>query len=1016
MSTNPESTGNNPTLAVPLASTPGDGGTGSIKKPSKESTTTTTASTSTFLVGRDARRELRRTLVRSTDPAATIQAIQQNHSLHSMMAKAFGTVSRHHETLGEQGDGAANHNDETRSGDRKRSNGRTDLVETLDTDSVMLFLSHLGLTQFEVHKKISDTLLKHLEDDIRKVKTEGPLLDLLSNCWTYATKVPELRPVLWTVLKQLGERTPLAVLKALSERETGTKAANNDNPKGLKHADIFKPLPPLLKRLCFEADWDTRIPIEPDVPPSKYLPMVQQTLFFETVWPHIRDYLSNELLVSIADSVFVPTIRECRVLTTQRRAIVASTVSSNVAAIATTTHAPQGSSHTAVSTSSLLLRGTKTQLQPQNQQLSTVHAPTGEFTSGKCITQLRNLIGDASGTAMSYRPKLLYAILSMLMARHGDLIDSKEYLAGAEHLHCTLVADILLSAGGTLPKGYQDLLNLARLLDECVQEGNMTDESLVKVQATLAIIFQPASNEEDAKETAPKTLGVEEKKVPGDEIEATSNAEKRQLNKLITAGLHAMKEADPQSLFLNPVTDAIAPGYSKVIKKPMCIHEMEEKVRRNEYNSLSTWEADVRLMFKNCIDYNRGKAGQWFRGEANRQSKVFQDEILKQAKTFYQQEIAKRIAAREEVEERKRKVEEKISVVSPLQPSVKKRKRVKDEYLPSMPALASMLLADPFVVKILISRTLRDLRRGVIGGTTLPASHSSIPSILQLLHIARWSPQHCSIKGRRFFVPDSGLGAPPKTDDPTVSVPFVSLRCLLPILVRLFAEAELDKRISPGGDLFAAAQTNSMKPEPIVESQFKEHKDVEVAKSLLQGLFVHVCQPGQGNEVSLSTTFPKFGYALQTVSSLSLPSDRVFFISLKGAILKHRSKLPRITRDAIVRSWLAWLRCAHGETGSMTSAAHEYFVALLNDWASLGNLLLTRDNLREFTTECVEAANASETSPTRQFAAMWMAGDEDFRGVMKQYEIMLHSLPPGLALSWKQGVGIDRTGESAEDV
>lgn len=165
-----------------------------------------------FSVGPAAKRELRRTLVRSTDPASTIARFQQDHSLHSMMSRAFGTTPRH-------------------DADESAQN-----TESLDTDSVMTFLSHLGLTQFEVHKRISDTLLKQLEDEVRKTKSEQPLLDLLKSCWPYVTILPELRPILWSVLKVLGDRTPLAVLKALAERDKQTGQ--------LKHADIFRPLPP----------------------------------------------------------------------------------------------------------------------------------------------------------------------------------------------------------------------------------------------------------------------------------------------------------------------------------------------------------------------------------------------------------------------------------------------------------------------------------------------------------------------------------------------------------------------------------------------------------------------------------------------------------------------------------------------------------------------------------------------------------------------------------------------------
>jgi len=361
--------------------------------------------TSVFPVGSAGRRELRRALVRSTDPAGTIQAFQQSHSLHSMMAKAFGTTPRY------------------KARDESDSN-----VESLDTDSVMLFLSHLGVTQYDVHKRISDTLLKELEDEIRNAQSQEPLLELLKSSWAYATKFPdsELRPVVLAVLKKLGEETPLAVLTALAERDEGK----------LRHAEIFHHLSPLLKRLVWEADWNQRIPLEPDTEPKAYLEQVKSSLLFETIEPLTEQYYSSKLLVESANRPFVASIRERRMLTTQRRA--------STSAIPTTGAATGGVGS--------VLRG--------SQQQSTT--TTESHSSGKAVLQLRDLLCDSVGSSSSYRPKLLYAILSILIAQHGA--NEKFFLGGAEHLHCTLVADLLLSTGGPLPKAYTYVLMLARIL------------------------------------------------------------------------------------------------------------------------------------------------------------------------------------------------------------------------------------------------------------------------------------------------------------------------------------------------------------------------------------------------------------------------------------------------------------------------------------------------------------------------------------------------------------------------
>jgi hypothetical protein len=221
-----------------------------------------------------------------------------------------------------------------------------------------------------------------------------------------------------------------------------------------------------------------------------------------------------------------------------------------------------------------------------------------------------------------------------------------------------------------------------------------------------------------------------------------------------------MKESDLQSVFLNHVTDAIAPGYSKVNKKPMSVSTMESKIDNNVYNSIEEWNSDVRLQFKNCVDYNRGKAGQWFRVEAGRQLKVFKDEILPQAKKLYQVELRRRNPEEEFFVKRKRDEDDKTQKIAPLPPANKKHKTATQESTLSMLALASMILADPFVVRLLLDRVLRSLRIDVLRGSSILAAHTVIPMILQLLHMAQWSTKICALRGRCYLIPDPGMDAP----------------------------------------------------------------------------------------------------------------------------------------------------------------------------------------------------------------------------------------------------------------
>lgn len=1016
--------------------------------------------TPVFSVGPKAQREVRGALRRSNNPAEVIANYQQTRSLHSMFAKAFETTPHYlAETTGDDDVVVVEK-------DRRRPQ-----VESLDTDSVLNFLGHLGVSKYEVHKRISDALQKQLEDELRKTtSTEPSLLLLLQNCWPYATVNPEFRPILWSVLKQLGDQTPLEVLKKLAERDASTGQ--------LKHTEIFKPLPPLLKRLVWEADWTDKVPAEvengSDTKPKQYLKLVQSTLLFETVNPLIQSYTSTSALVDASSKFFVMSTLERKVSTTQRRALTAasSAAASSVSGAGTGAVTATASSllsktgaTTSISTAAGGATGTST----------STSTPEPFLQSGKAVSQIRNYLSDTSRGSASYRPQLLHAILSVLMAQHGAQVISAStdtshgLLAGPSHLHCTLVADILLSTSGPLPKQYGNVHALARTLDDAVRRGVLTDVDLIEIQRIFRLIYQAEPCEDltdgdnDGDNDGEDNMGTGDAKTKADRNKITIGKTRvnskfggededndhsggggragssgknktipnkslmRQLNQFITAGLTSMKESDPQSLFLNPVTDEIAPNYSDLIKKPMCITKMQGKIKRNRYHSIEDWEADVRLMFQNCIVYNSEESGQWFRGEANRQLKVFTDEILPQAKKLYAVEVQKRNREEFVADEVKRKretdEEEKPKIV-PLDPARKKRKVELQEYSLSMPALAVMLLADPFVVRLLLDRVFRSLRIDVLKGSGVPVHHMVVPSIMQLLFLAQWSPQICAVRGHRFVVPDAGLQRPKTMDTVEALVPYTSLSRYLPILIHLLLDAELDKRLAVGGELHTVAQSSLPRSEPLPITIAEDSPPSQVALALFEGAFVFVCLPGNSLDVSLSVTFAKFSTAFQELANGNVWDERSFFKCLIPSILRHKSKLNKAVRDVIVSTWIDWLKGPANEqaneerstrrrkkkVGSVTSAAHEYLLILLNEWASsFGNVLMPRDLLVKVATEVTTVVNATETSPERKLAALWKTDNDEkeFAPIKVQYERLLTLLPDSRKIQWKESAGIE---------
>mmetsp|Transcript_54941 Transcript_54941/g.66171 ORF Transcript_54941/g.66171 Transcript_54941/m.66171 type:complete len:663 (+) Transcript_54941:28-2016(+) len=625
-------------------------------------------------------------------------------------------------------------------------------------------------------------------------------------------------------------------------------------------------------------------------------------------------------------------------------------------------------------------------------------------------------------------------------------------MGGSSSLYCPLASDIILTCLPVIGnnKVYEHVGILANILDNSVRAGILGDDIVAQIQGCLRHIFQQQIVNETKSTSAISAINIS--KVAPDAKKLYNPAEDKAFNtrllqQVIGAAVTAMKNVDPQGLFLNPVTDAIAPGYSTIVKEPMCIKTIETKLATNRYAALGEYERDVRLMFQNCIDYNIGKEGAWFRGEARRQTKIWKTSILHQAREHLRKETVKRARDKnkqtdsKDAQDKKRKKDEQdamnkktkstelafgglggpkkkfkaddeaitrltIAHIDPL-PGTKSIKRKKDMDYPSMPALASMLLSDPFVVRLLIDKTLRCLRNDTLKQKSVPSLHPLIPSLLQLLYIAQCSAQLCAMRGKKFFVPDCGLTPPPTEEKEeeqrsTSDVPFASLRKYLPLLTATLLEVHVDHRTAVGGDLADAAPHLPQRPVPNGED-WEGTTRLCVLRALLQGALVHIIQPGSTNEVAFKSQCPRFVLLLEKCTAREqLVREGPFWMSLAVGLLRHKTKLPKGIRDIIFDVLELWLKNAPTDI-ALVSEGHRVTVWLLNEWYRMGNLIMPRDLLLKL----VERVGCAAAHPSKDaFSEEWRLSEEGFKKIKGEYERMLKNVGEPYAGKWRETMDV----------
>lgn len=90
---------------------------------------------------------------------------------------------------------------------------------------------------------------------------------------------------------------------------------------------------------------------------------------------------------------------------------------------------------------------------------------------------------------------------------------------------------------------------------------------------------------------------------------------------------------------MNPVSAKDVPDYHSVIKKPICLRDIQYKLRKHCYMNFRHFELDLLLIVENCTTYNKGKASAWLIDQASELWKVYQ-QLCAQHATALQEVMA----------------------------------------------------------------------------------------------------------------------------------------------------------------------------------------------------------------------------------------------------------------------------------------------------------------------------------------------------------------------------------------
>lgn len=142
--------------------------------------------------------------------------------------------------------------------------------------------------------------------------------------------------------------------------------------------------------------------------------------------------------------------------------------------------------------------------------------------------------------------------------------------------------------------------------------------SLTSAQGITAVVAQAthsaASNLPAApSKHSPQTNGMPEEETAGQAVptappQAVVSAAQEQHFQALEQVISFFEKQDPEGFFGVPVTEAVAPNYFNVIKHPMSLLRMRQKLRALEYRTFTTFVDDFELIANNAMRYNQKRS------------------------------------------------------------------------------------------------------------------------------------------------------------------------------------------------------------------------------------------------------------------------------------------------------------------------------------------------------------------------------------------------------------------------